>query len=225
MACVLGYVLYKVLRPKDLTPDPVPAGWNDSDEAQEWDERAAAMRADFGLGAIRQVASKWAASIAALLGILSTVAFVTGPKELKDIGGWEAKVAGGLVLAAAAIAAISLCLAVMAEQGSPQWSENLTGWALKSLTKQRADRSANEFRWSRFFLLVALVLIILATAIAWATALTKKKSDKQSAIVVMAGGAVCGALQTRDGVVSIKSVKSTGQVPENALITLVDSCP
>jgi hypothetical protein len=225
-AGVLAYFLRKVVRGTSFEPDPVPPGWNESNEAQEWDERAAQMRGDYGLAAVRAGASKWSASIAALLGVLSTVAFVAGPSDLvKDVGGWEAELAGWLILAAAGLALASLFLAVMAEQGSPQWSEDLTGWTLKSLTRKRADASARQFLLSRQLLLGALVLIVLATAIAWMTALTGDEPSSQSAIVVMPGGAVCGTLQTHDGALSVKAGSMTSRVPERALVTLTDSCP
>src|SRR5690349_8897782 len=90
---VLAYVLSKTFWGKKLEPGRQPDDWPESDEAQEWDERAAEMRKDYGLSSVSGGASKWAASIAALLGLLSTVAFVAGPKDLADVGGWEAKAA------------------------------------------------------------------------------------------------------------------------------------
>jgi hypothetical protein len=223
---VLAYFLSKALRSTSFEPGDPPSGWNDSDEAQEWDERAAQTRADYGLAAVRAGASKWSASIAALLGILSTVAFVAGPTDLvKDVGGWEAKLAGALILAAAGCALVGLFLAVMAEQGSPKWSDDLTGWKLKSLTRQHADDSAKKFLRSRRLVLVALLLVVLATAIAWAAALTGDKPSSQSAIVVMSGGAICGTLDTQDSRLTVKSGTTTSQIPENALVTLIASCP
>lgn len=107
--------------------DPEPPGWGQTDAAQEWDEKAAAAREEFGLPVIRATAKTWGASIAGLLGILSTVAFVAGPDNLvKDVGGTEADVAAWLILAAAAIAAIAVTLAILAEQAFHAMSRTST---------------------------------------------------------------------------------------------------
>src|SRR5262245_33995733 len=171
---VLGLILLHILGESQVTPDPQPPPehpfWG-SNEAQEWDEKAGAARGDFGLKPIRDVAKTWAGSIAALLGILGTVAFVAGPKDLaKDVGGREAEIAAWLILAAAAVAAIGLTYAIMAEQGYPRWSPDLNAWTYRSLTQKRADKSAAQLRNSRYLVLLALLLIIAATGIAWMTA-------------------------------------------------------
>jgi len=224
-AAVLAYFLFGALSGTS-SPDAgdPPSGWNDSDEAQEWDERAAQTRADYGLDSVRTGASKWAASIAALLGILSTVAFVTGPTDLvKEVGGWPAKLAGALVLVAAGCALVGLFYATIAEQGAPQWSDNLTGWELKRRTRHYADESAKKFLRSRQLVLFALLFVVVATGVAWGAALTRDKS--QSAIVLKSGGAVCGTLHTQDGNLNVKAGKKTTRVPKGATVTLIGSCP
>ena len=206
-------------------PEPAPGSWAGTVEAAEWDERAATARADFGLGMVRDVASKWTGSIAALLGILSSVAFVAGPSDLvKDVGGWEAQLAAWLVLAAAGLAAAGLAFAIVAEQGTPSWTSNLDGWTYRWRTLTRAKKSAREIAFSRYLILGALILMIIATGIAWMTALTKPASG-QDAIVAFSGGAQCGVLATHDGVLTITVGGSTRTIAPNAEITLVGNCP
>ena len=229
-AGLLGLILLLILRRTRVTPDPAPPDddpfW-ESNEAQEWDEKANAMRADFGLKPIRDVAKTWAGSIAALLGILSTVAFVAGPSDLvKDVGGSEAEIAGWLILTAAAVAAIGLTYAIMAEQGYPQWSENLNAWTYRSLTRKRAEKSAEQLRNSRYLVLLALLLIILATGIAWMTALTKDdKAGGQDAIVETRAGVKCGTLTREGDALKVRVGSISHDIAPGAQVTLVDSCP
>jgi hypothetical protein len=220
-------LLIAMLRTR-VTPDPnPPSGWSGSDEAQEWEEKAEKARGDFGLKPIREDATKWAGSIAALLGILSTVAFVAGPKDLvKDVGGLEAEIAAWLILAAAAVAAIGLTYAVLAGQGYPQWNDSLTGWTYRSLTEKRADKSAKQLRNSRYLVLLAVLLIIFATGIAWMTALTgDEKLGGQDAIVVTSGGVKCGTLTHEGDALKIKVGDNPEDIKPGTQITLVDSCP
>src|SRR5262245_43453406 len=83
------------LRSATVEPDPHPGReWAESDLGLVWELRAAEYREDFGLGPTREIAGKWSASIAALLGVLSAVAFVAGPSDLvEDVGGKPAEYA------------------------------------------------------------------------------------------------------------------------------------
>jgi hypothetical protein len=223
----LGTTFIAILRDNRVAADLPPPGWEGSDAAQEWDDKAAAASGDFGLQPLRDAAAKWTGSIAALLGILSAVAFVAGPSDLvKDVGGREAEVAGWLILAAAATAATGLMLAIMAGQGDPLWSDDLDGWTYRSLTQKRAQKSITQLRNSRYLVLLSLLLIIVATGIAWMTALTKNdKAVGQNAIVVAAGGATCGTLESHGGSLSLKTNDRSNPIPQDARITLVDACP
>ena len=176
---------------KPLEPDPAPANWTGTNEAQEWDDKVAAAR-DAEPTELRDTATKWAASIAGLLGILSTVAFVAGRKALAtEVGGTEADIAAWLILAAAAMAAVAVLLATLAGQGSPQWTPDLTGWKFLSLTRKRNALAAAQIRASRYLVVAALLMIVLATGIAWMAALTGEPvPDDQSAIVVTPAGLV-----------------------------------
>lgn len=212
------------VRASDAPPEP--GSWTGSPLAAAWQERLDTARADFGLADVRSTASKWTGSIAGLLGVLSSVAFVAGPSDLvKDVGGWEAQLAAWIVLAAAALAAAGLAFAVVAEQGSPRWDSEVTAWSYRWEMLQLARRSANSIRNSRYLILGAVVLIVVATGIAWMKALTKPPSSEQDAIVSFASGAVCGALTTHDdGVVSV-TVNGTERPVTGARITLVSGCP
>jgi hypothetical protein len=74
--------------------------------------------------------------------------------------------------------------------------------------------------------LLALLLIILATGIAWMTALTKdKKTTSQDAIVTTSAGLKCGTLAKEGDALKLKAGSSFYDIKLGAPVTLVDSCP
>ena len=227
-AALLVLVLVGIVRSAGkLEPGQQPDNWEELVAAQYWTQEADRIR-DYGLEKLRATGKAWAASIAALLGVLSTAAFVAGPKDLvKDVGGTEALVAAGLILGAAALSTVALLLATLAEQGAPQYTENLSGWALKSLTEQRATQAANQIRQSRYLVLIALVMIIGATAIAWLTALTGDDAGEkaQKAIVVGSDVVACGTLTQPDGALRLKVGDGAASAISATKITVVTDCP
>jgi hypothetical protein len=119
---LLGSFRFVLQRWAATAAGPEPPGWAGSTAAMEWDEKAQDARDDFGLVSVRQVAKGWAASITALLGVFTAVAFIKGPSALTDVGGWEAVVAALLILMAAGVAMVAILLATLAEQGIPGWT-------------------------------------------------------------------------------------------------------
>jgi hypothetical protein len=211
-----------------LTPDSRPNDWDQSLAAQYWQQEADKIR-DYGLDKLRTTGKAWAASIATFLGVLSTVAFVSGPDDLvKDVGGDEAIIAAALILGAAGIAAIALLLATLAEQGTPKHSNELDGWTLKSLTEKRARQAADQIRWSRYLVLVALMMVIGATGIAWLTPLTGKEeaAKAQQAITSGPSGVACGSLSPPANSLTLTVAGGTPEpIEADAHLTLVEKCP
>jgi hypothetical protein len=79
---------------------------------------------------------------------------------------------------------------------------------------------------SRYLVLIALVLIILATGIAWMTALTgDEQAATQEAVVVTSQGASCGTLTGEGGALSLEVDSTPQPVAGGANLTLVDDCP
>jgi hypothetical protein len=227
LVVVAGVLIWLLLSSGDITADGQPGNWPGTNAAQEWDEKARGAGSDFGLKSIRDTAGKWATSIAALLGVLSTVAFVAGPSDLvKDVGGDAAEIAAWLILAAAAAAAIATLLAALAEQGVPKQSEPLTGWTFRSLTQKRAEEAAGQLMASRLLTIVALLCVITATGIAWLSAVTgDEPAATQSAIATLADGAACGSLTKQGDRVALTIGNRVEEIPPSAHITLVDACP
>jgi hypothetical protein len=200
----------------------------DAEEKLIWRERARESSTDFGLADIRAGASKWAASVASILAVLSSVAVVAGPKDLaKDVGGTGALTVGALVLAAGAIAAMATLLAALAAQGTPVWSE-LGPATYRTAIRARAIRAALFLRWSRILTVVALSVVLSATGVAWLTVLAPARPvhHAQFAIVVTNAGTHCGALANVGSDLMLQVDHGTpAAIPPNAVLTLVGACP
>ncbi len=225
LAIVAGAILFIILWLDRRTPPTQSI--TDSTELQIWTERARRANEDFGLAATRGVGEKWAASIAALLGVLSAVAFVAGPSALvEDVGGQAAAWAAALVLAAAVCAAAATLLAALAEHGTPVFKDNMTGHDYRTLTRVRAKRSAWEILASRILVVITLLLMIAATTIAWTSALTAAdEKPGQSALVNGPTSVTCGKIAALNGAVGLKVGEAVAPIPPEATITLVSSCP
>lgn len=221
---ILAVAFIAILLWDGSTPKAEPI--DNNDELQVWTDRANKAKEDFGLADTRSAGEKWAASIAAILGVLSAVAFISGPSSLvKDVGGTPAKVAGGLFLVAGGVAAIATLLAALAEHGTPVSVKNLTGPLYRTLLRTRARRAVTQIRWSRILTVIALLLMVTATSVAWATALTETKDSSQSAIVVSTAGGECGTLSQTNGSLSLKVGSATKPIAPDSVVTLVDACP
>jgi hypothetical protein len=123
------------------------------------------------------------------------------------------------------VAAVAVTLAIIAEQGVPQWETDLSGWVYKSLTRKRAKQAADYIQASRYLVIAALLLLVLATGISWLAALTGGEDGGQNAIVAKQSGATCGTLTNHGGVLALKVGDKIQPISESADITPVDSCP
>lgn len=202
----------------------------DPTEAARWHQELTAVNKDFGLAATRAAAGKWAASATTILGVLSTVAIVAGPSNLvEEVGGTAATVAASLVLVAAGLAAVATLLAGIAEQGTPIKAQ-LTPGGLRARTRTRAQKARQQIFWSRLLTVLALLIIVAATGVAWLTAITKAEPAKTQPVIILSPiGAACGSVSTAESgelLLTVPGASSTpAPLPENARIKLVDSCP
>jgi hypothetical protein len=223
LVAMLGILFWDGRKPAD---DQI----GDPTELARWKEAVDSADLDFGLATTRAAAGKWAASAAAILGILSTVAIVAGPNDLAtDVGGDAAVVAAACVLAAGGVAAIATLLAGLAEQGSPVTGV-LTPGKLRALTRTRAKRAAQQIRLSRILTVAALLLIFTAAGVAWLSVLTGGEPTKpQLAIVSTNSASFCGVLSvSSDAAKSLQITVAGGQpitIPGGSRIKLIDACP
>jgi hypothetical protein len=206
---------------------------------QVWEDEANEARHK-ALDNVRATAKEWGTSIGLILGAFTTAAFLKGPEALKDVpaNGFTmtafgvpyepARVVTWLVIVGALVLAFALAAAALAAQGTPGWTEQMSGpdYAVKSMQATKA--SINWLFRSRMATALAAALILLGMAVAWTAELEKPKADAATSAIVGAGtAAVCGILTTGpDGAVSVtpKGGTALGLDPA-ASVTIVDSCP
>jgi hypothetical protein len=216
------------------------AGGPLSEDDERWEEEATDARHQ-ALDNVRATAKEWGTSIGLILGAFTTAAFLKGPEALKDVPGAGFKLtAFGIityepapivllsVLGGALVLAFALAAAAFAAQGTPGWSEQLTGqvYAVKSMEATKA--SIGWLLTSRLATAAAAALILLGMAVAWTADLNRPTTDQTTSAIVGAGAvAICGVLATGpDGAVSVTPKGSAPRdVDPTASVTIVESCP
>jgi hypothetical protein len=208
------------------TAPPVPGNWGAPDDLQ-WDDEATALR-HTALADVRGVAEKWGATVAALLGVFGIVVFAKGPSTLTDVPGKDAYAVLVLAVLAVAAAAAATYLGALAAQGTPENLDNLNGWTLKQLYKDRLPIAIGRLKKSRALTLAAALLILSAVVIAWLAALHGRgKTEGQSVLVTSVQGRVmCGKLKLIDGKLVLEFGKGANQPLEGVRqVVTVAACP
>jgi hypothetical protein len=206
---------------------------------EQWEQEALDARHK-SLENARATAKSWAESIGLILGAFTTAAFIKGPAALTDIpaGGftlkalvWEYEPAAtvpNLVLIGALVLALALGLAAFAAQGTPHWTDQMTGRDYASKSADSTKNSISLLILSRMATAIAAALILLAMGMAWTAQVQKPaKAETTSAIVTAGDRPVCGTLSTAaDGAVTVrpKGVAASAVDPGSA-VTIVDGCP
>jgi hypothetical protein len=208
-----------------------------------WEEEAAEARHN-ALDNVRSTAKDWSQSIGLIVGAFTTAAFLKGPEAFTDVPGdgftlrfqawifditYDPRITAiALVFIGAIVLTLALAAASYAAQGTPGWTEQLTGRTYR-IKSTKATKSA--IKWlavSRGATAIAAAIILLGTAIAWVAQLEKPKAESsQSAIVQLETSAVCGVLShASDG--SLRVTPSGGAevaIPGAGNIAVVESCP
>jgi hypothetical protein len=160
-----------------------------------WQQRANELALQ-SLPSIRSSAKQWAATIGALTGVFSIAALIKGRSNVADIAaGWSTFV--GVAVAVALLAAVvAVTEAALAGQGSPIEME-ISGTAARGLLRSEAKTAAKQLRLSRFFTLIATLLIGVAVGALWyAPARTIAIAQPLTLVVRTAHGSICGRLRS-----------------------------
>jgi hypothetical protein len=212
----------------DRAADDGAAWWASPDDVI-WDRKAKQLRYE-GLAPLQDKADRWAGSIAAILGIFGTVAFVTGPDTFEKldpaIAGWVLLLIG----AAALSAGLALGLAAYAAQGGPRWFDELDGDALRDETLAAARRAVDNLFLSRWLTIVAAATLLLAMGLVFWSSLPNgnpSATGKPALVVTTSGEVTChrlgpgpaGALELMDTAGSPQPLP-----PRVASVSFVD-CP
>jgi hypothetical protein len=205
-----------------------PDGWDSTTDGDYWNAKADEARHE-QLVRARDAAKNWGQTIAALLGIFATVAFIKGPESLDKIPGDNAYAVVAMIAAAGAAAALAVYYAAIAAQGTPKQVKNFDGWRLKHITQADAASVAGQLRASRAFALIAAVTLLGAMGVAWLASLSARGGETKGQtllVVTQAGVPTCGTLaRGDDGKLVLKFGETNVPLADVGKVVEVDSCP
>jgi hypothetical protein len=207
---------------------------------EQWEDEATAARHG-SLATVRATAKAWSESIALVLGVFTTAAFVKGPEALSDLadagpsvtlGPVSIPVVGSVVVLLVLIAALALAAAVwkaaIAAQGSPSWTKQMTGPVLAAASAAATQEAISDLRDSRRLTVAAAVVVFVGMSVAWMSqVVTPAKTEPQNAIVITSTGVACVPVKTGDdGTLAIAMPNvSPAPIGSARTITLVEECP
>lgn len=169
-----------------------------------WEQQATTARRE-QLKNVRAVATSWQASIAAILGVFGTVAFVKGPSQFGDVQTLPQGLLIATILIAAVLAGVALVCAALAAQGGFHKYDVLTGVALEKSQAESAGRAVRMLAFSRWLAIAAAVLVAVGSAVAWLATVTTEATAAETVVVIYSDGVVrCGELRTGSATGSAK---------------------
>jgi hypothetical protein len=142
------------------------------------------------LGAARRSAEQWRTGMASLTALLSAAALITAPDLGKTLGSpWRAFV-GGLALAGLLALTYGTWQVMRAAFGMPSSAIPMTGERLRAWEQSQARDAVDRLRQARISFLSGLLLIILASSVAFAA----QPRGGPFVMVTTADGPLCGRL-------------------------------
>jgi hypothetical protein len=199
----------------------------------EWQKRADDLEFST-LPSLRSAAQKWAATVGSLTGVLGIAALVKGPSDLTKVRGslhlvgcsipWVG-VLGVLLGLAVSAATVSIVLAALAAQGSPQ-EFRFAGDELRRRYRAATTRTAAQLTWSRSLAITSVPLLAAAVAVLWYA--TPRESAPQPVLVTTTAGATyCGQLlPSTDGLrIKINGGEQTVAAADLKSLTPLATCP
>lgn len=200
---------------------------NDLADAQRWDTLV-----ENSLPSVQAAAEKWRVGLAAFVTIVTGGLLVKGPDVVNDLStGWRVVItvltALGLLLTLA-----GLWFALRAAAGSPaplNYPAIVAQYGgVRQFHVACARRAADELRWARILVAMALVMIV-AGLITWWWAPTAEKNPPAFTKIDYAGTRACGELASADSQLfrlKIKGESATLVIPYRSAtnVRVVASC-
>jgi hypothetical protein len=144
-----------ILRPRRASPSDV-----------RWAQRVDDLQFD-ALTRVRATAEKWAASLAAILGVAGTVLLVKGRADITTLEtGYQVLVAV-VIFAALVVAVVATFYAALAAQGTPKDVNWPTGQKLRRWEREQALSAISRLKTSRVLSIIAIGLVVLAVGLTW----------------------------------------------------------
>lgn len=178
---------------------PFAIRWRRADRVDlVWEDRADQLELQ-ALANVRVAAEKWAASLAAILGLFGTVMLVKGRNDISRLTtDYQIAVAVALLLAFLT-AAFAVYQAALAAQGTPETVSWPGGGSLRRWEHREALAAKGRLRCSRMVTLFAVVFVLVAIALTWFG--REQKLPSGQTVLVTAGGSAprCGTLVAASG--------------------------
>jgi hypothetical protein len=224
----LGLLVFGLIEGEEPTFPQRPAGWDSTEDGDYWNLEAEKVRHE-QLTRTREAAKNWGQTIATLLGVFATVAFIKGPESLDKVPSNNAYAVAALIGAAGIAAALAVYLAAIGAQGTPKQVRNFDGWRLKNRTQDEAGSVARKLRASRALALVAAVTLLGAMGAAWLASLSARSGATKGEtllVVTSAGVPTCGTLvRGDDDKLVLKVGEDSIQLDDVGQVVKVESCP
>jgi len=170
-------------------------------ESIYWQDRFDELRRT-ELDSVRATAGKWQATIATLLGVFGSVAFVGGISKVDDLNDAAAAAAKTLITVAVGLALIAVLCAAYAAQGIPRDKRGQNADQLRSESFSRARRALWSLRTSQVLSLAATGCVVAGSLV---VLFADAPSPTPPRFVVTADGRIwCGELSSADGVAALK---------------------
>jgi hypothetical protein len=163
---------------------------------RRWEAKAEDLQYNT-LGRVRGAAEKWAASLAAILGLAGTIFLVRGRQDFTQLA-TEGEILVAIALVVAVVtAAAAAYQAAMAAQDLPYDLSWPTGPGLRDWERSEAHRAKRRLRISRRLTFCSVILLVAALLITW----FGKTDEKHPSwlVVPAAGPARCGELAVDHG--------------------------
>jgi lysylphosphatidylglycerol synthetase-like protein (DUF2156 family) len=162
-------------------PPPVARSRRLANSDLRWEDRADELELQ-ALDQVRSAAEKWAASLAAILGLFGALLVVKSREDISRLtSGFEIAVACLLLIGFCA-AAYATWQAALAAQGTPEDLRWPTGPGLRRWELERAREAKQQLRRSRQSIWLAVIALVLAIGLTWFG-----KSERASAERVQLG--------------------------------------
>jgi hypothetical protein len=203
---------------------PFDVSWRRADPTErDWEDKSDKLEYD-ALTNVRAGAEKWAASLAAILGLFGTVMLVKGREDISKLAsGYEIAVAVLLLIAFAA-AALATYKTALAAQGTPETVEWPGGGELRAWEKREALKAKERLRESRELTFAAVICVLVAIGLTW---FGEAEGSSAQAVVATAADEAprCGTLVLAGDALALKESSGTTPLAAGTTFTAVSSCP
>lgn len=177
------------------------------------------------LDVVRSTAAKWQATIATLLGIFGSVAFVGGVTKVDELSKSDAMLSKALVGVAVCLALIAILAAAYASMGVPRRKTDATWQWLQTESTDRASRALVSLRVSQVLALAAAACVVGGSLNLLLNS-PPKSSREQHFVVTIRGAAHCGQLMDEGNVLKLERTGASVDLSSGVeQFVAVNACP